>query len=114
MFFSKNTYFTLQGIIFVFFSLYSGTFFYDELYDTMFNTIVSIIPMIVFSVIDEDFDHSSFDYKRKVKIAYLLPDMYKQTRDSKPFNVIKYIITTILSFLIALIVFLYLKPHSME
>ena len=114
MYFSKNTYYTLQGIIFVFFSLYSGTFFYDELDDSMFNTVVSIIPLIVFSVIDEDFDpnynaQSSSDYKRKVKISYLLPDMYKQTRDSKPFNVIKYIIITILSFLLAIIVFFIFK-----
>ena len=114
MFFSKNTYYTLQGIIFVFFFFYSGTFFYDELYDTMFNTIVSIIPLIVFSVIDEDFDpnynaHNSFDYKRKVKMTYLLPDMYKQARDSKPFNVFKFIITTILSFLLAIIIFYIFK-----
>ena len=114
MFFSKNIYYSLVGIIFVFFSLYSGTFFYDELYDSMFNTIVSIIPLIVFSVIDEDFDpnydtHSPLEYKRKMKMTYLLPDMYKQTRDSKPFNVIKYIITTILSFLFAIIIFFIFK-----
>jgi magnesium-transporting ATPase (P-type) len=80
----------------------------------MFNIIVSFIPLIIFSVIDEDFDpnykaQSSLDYKRKVKMAYLLPDMYKQTRDSKPFNVIKYIIITILSFLLAIIVFFIFK-----
>ena len=114
MFFSKNLYYSLQGIIFAFYSLYSGTFFYDELYDTMFNTIVSILPLIVFSIIDEDFDpnydaRNALDYKRKVKMTYLLPDMYKQTRDSKPFNVIKYIITTILSFFITLFIFLIFK-----
>lgn len=114
MYFSKNIIYCFQGIIFVFFSLYSGTFFYDELYDSMFNTIVSIIPLMTFSAIDEDFDpnyntHNPLDYKRKVKLTYLLPDMYKQTRDSKPFNVIKYIIIIIISFFLSIIIFFIFK-----
>ena len=56
MFFFKNIFFTLIPKIFTFYSLYSGTFFYDEYYDTQFNTFVSIFPLISFSVIDEDFE----------------------------------------------------------
>ena len=108
MFFFKNFLYTFQGIIMTFFSLYSGTFFYDEFYDSMFNTFVSILPLIVFSIIDEDYDpnYKKLDFKRKKKMSYLLPDMYQQTRDSKPFNVVKYIITTIISLIFSIFIFL--------
>ena len=107
MFFFKNFFYTLQPIIFTFFSLYSGTFFYDEFYDSMFNTFISTIPLIVFSIIDEDIDLDflNYDDKRKKWMLYLLPDMYKQTRDLKPFNLIKYIICTFISIIYALLVF---------
>ena len=104
MFFFKNFLYTFQGIILTFYSLYSGNFFYDEFYDSMFNTFVSILPLIVFSIIDEDYDP---DFKRKDvdrKILLLLPDMYKQTRDSKPFNVVKYLVTSFISLIFAIIV----------
>ena len=99
MFFLKNYIYSFQGILYQFFALFSGNFFYDELYDTMFNTMISIIPLIVFSVLDEDIDFSNEKYRD------LFPDMYKQDRDSKPFNIIKYLVITFLSFIISLILF---------
>ena len=42
------------------------------------------------------------------KITFLLPDMYKQTRDSKPFNLVKYIVTTCISLILSLVLFLIL------
>ena len=106
MFFFKNFFYTLQPILFTFFNLYSGTFFYDEFYDSMFNTFVSIIPLIIFSIIDEDIDvdFQKYDRKQRKMMLYLLPDMYKQTRDSKPFNVIKYLLTSFISLIFAIIV----------
>ena len=105
MFFFKNFLYTFQGIIYNFSSLYSGNFFYDEFYDSMFNTFVSILPLITFSIIDEDFN-PNFEYNAslKKKMGVLLPEMYKQTRDSKPFNIIKYLITTFISLILAIII----------
>ena len=105
MFFFKNFIYTFQGIINTFNALVSGNFFYDEFFDSMFNTFVSILPLITFSVIDEDFNpdfHHKADLKKKMDV--LLPEMYKQTRDSKPFNVVKYIIISIFALILALIV----------
>ena len=109
MFFFKNFVYSFFGIIMTFYSLYSGTFFYDEFYDTMFNTFVSIFPIIAFAVIDEDFNPDYGSDNSKKKIGYLLPDMYKQTRDSKPFNIIKYLITTLTALILDIIVFATLK-----
>ena len=105
MFFFKNFLYNLIPIIFSFFSLFSGVFFYDEFYDAMFNTFVSIIPLIVFSVLDEDVDFEKCNEKKQKWIIYLLPDLYKQTRDSKPFNIVKYIICTFISIIYALVIF---------
>jgi hypothetical protein len=73
MFFFKNFLYTFEAIIFTFFSLYSGVFYFDEFYDSMFNTFVSIIPLIIFFIIDEDFkpyflkkDFNRNDIKRKL------------------------------------------------
>ena len=99
MFFLKNYIYSFQGILYQFFSLFSGNFFYDELYDTMFNTIISIIPLIAYSVLDEDIDFNNEKYRD------LFPDMYKQDRDSKPFNIIKYLVITFISFILSLILF---------
>ena len=97
-----------------FYSLYSGNFFYDAMYDTMFNTINSILPLIFFAIIDEDYN---FDFTRadpNRKILLLLPDMYQQTRDSKPFNIIKLIVTTIISIIFAIIVTLIFNKSFIE
>ena len=106
MFFFKNIFYTFIPIIFTFYSLYSGTFFYDEYYDTQFNTFVSIFPLIAFSVIDEDFDPNIIKKEFNRKIAFLLPDMFKQTRDSKPFNLIKYITCNIVALILAILFFI--------
>ena len=103
MFFFKNFLYTFQGIIFTFYSLYSGIFFYDEFYDSMFNTFVSIFPLIVFSIIDEDYN-PDFKDKNYRNIKFLLPDMYKQTRDSKPFNLVKYIISNLIALILSIFI----------
>ena len=103
MFFFKNFLYTFQPIILNFYSLYSGGFFYDEFYDSMFNTFVSIFPLITFSIIDEDFNPDNANDLRK-KISILLPEMYKQTRDSKPFNIIKYLAASFISLVLAIVI----------
>ena len=69
----------------------------------MFNTFVSIIPLIVFSVIDEDYNP---DFKEKDfnYIRFLMPDMYKQTRDSKPFNLVKYITSNLIALILSIVI----------
>ena len=106
-YFSKNFVFTLQYLILNFFTLYSGTFLFDEYYDSMFNTFVSILPLVTFSIIEEDIDinFNNHSKKEKVMMTYLLPDMYKEARDIKPLNVIRYLIITFLSLIMAIIFF---------
>ena len=109
MFFFKNLFYTLQPILFTFYNLYSGTFFYDEFYDSMFNTFVSIIPLIAFSIIDEDIDTNFKNYHKTEgkMLPYLMPDIYSQTRDSEPFNIIKYLICTVISIIYACLVYFF-------
>ena len=107
IFFAKNFIYTLQGLIFNFFTLYSGTFFYDEYYDSMYNTFISIISLVTYSVLEEDIDidFNKYGKKEKVMMSYLLPDMYKQARDTKPLNIIRYLVIAFLSLIISLILF---------
>ena len=107
LFFSKNFVYTFQQFIFNLFTLYSGTFLYDEFYDSMFNTFISILPLVTYSIIEEDIDinFNNHSKKEKVMMTYLLPDLYKQARDIKPLNVIRYLVITFLSLIMALIFF---------
>ena len=107
LFFSKNFVYTLQFFIFNMFTLYSGTYLFDEFYDSMFNTFISVISLVTYSILEEDIelDFSKTRYYKKEKdmMNYLLPDMYKQARDIKPLNVIRYCVITFLSLIMALI-----------
>ena len=116
MFFFKNLFSTLQPILFTFYNLYSGSFFYDEFYDSMFNTFVSIIPLIVFSIIDEDIDANFKNYHKKEgkMLPYLMPDLYSQTRDSEPFNIIKYLICTVISIIYACLIYFFFNYVDIE
>ena len=42
-------------------------------------------------------------------MGVLLPEMYKQTRNSKPFNIIKYLTSTLISIIFDVIIFLIFK-----
>ena len=114
LFFFKNFFYNFIGIIMDFYGLNSGNFFYDELYDSMFNTFISIFPLIVFSIIDEDYNLDCKKVDSDKKILLLLPDMYQQTRDSKPFNIIKFITTSIISVILALFVTLIFNNSFIE
>ena len=52
---------------------------------------------MVFSVVDEDYnpDFKQKNFNRNIK--FLLPDMYKQARDTKPLNIIRYLVIAFLS-----------------
>ena len=106
-FFSKNFVYTLQFLIFNCFTLYSGTFLFDEFYDSNFNTFISIVSLITYSVLEEDIDidFKKYDKKEKVMMSHLLPDMYKQARDIKPLNIVRYCTITFLSFIMSIIFF---------
>ena len=116
MFFFKNLFYTLQPILFTFYNLCSGTFFYDEFYDSMFNTFVSIIPLIGFSIIDEDIDVNFKNYHKTEgkMLPYLLPDIYSQTRDSEPFNIVKYLICTVISIIYACLIYFFFNYVDIE
>ena len=109
IFFSKNFIYTLQYLLFNFFSLYGGTFLFDEFYDSMFNTFITIISLVTYSCLEEDIDvdFNNYNKKEKEKMQYLLPDIYKQARDIKPLNIVRYCVITFLSLLISVIFHLF-------
>ena len=79
----------------------------DDMHSMGFNSFVTVIPIAVFEIFDEDFDpnfdsfineseklndHYSKDKSKDQKLLInLLPDIFKEYRDSFPFNIIKFI-----------------------
>ena len=107
-YFYKNVVFRMCQYWFQIFNHFSGQSLYDDLYSTGFNSYFTIIPLTVYACIEEDFDADFTNYSPsdKMKLPYLLPDIYKEFRESKPFNVIKFIFIYVLGVLISCIFFL--------
>jgi len=106
-YFFKNFLFTIVLFWFGINSGFSGGNYYDDMYSMGFNSFATVIPIAVFEIFDEDFDpnfdsfineseklndHYSKDKKKDQKLLInLLPDIYKEYRDSYPFNLVKFI-----------------------
>ena len=73
-------------------SLIIGRGLNDEWYSMAFNSFFTVVPIAVRAVIEEDFDANFSNYKptERKKMPYLFPDIYKEFRESKPFNLIKF------------------------
>ena len=104
-FFFKNFIFTLVLFWFGVNSCFSGGNYYDDYYTMGFNTFASVILLAIYEILEQDFDpnFSSFKEKEKSLLQSLLPDIFKEYRDSIPFNIIKFftlfIISVIFSYL---------------
>ena len=107
-YFFKNFVFTLVIFWFGLDSGFSGGNYYDDFYTMGFNAFSSVILLIILEIFEEDFDpnFSSFSEKEQKLLKYLLPDIFKELRDSNPFNIIKFFVIFIISIIISLICYL--------
>ena len=92
-YFFKNFFFTLVLFWFGIYSCFSGGNYYDDYYSLGFNSFSTVIPLAVYEIIHQDFDpdFSTFNDKEKNLLKNLLPNVFKEYRDSLPFNLIKFI-----------------------
>jgi hypothetical protein len=98
----------MSQFYFQIFSHFSGRSLYDEWYTTAFNSFFTVIPIAVRAVTEEDFDanFTKFTRKQKEKLPYLFPDIYKEFRESKPFNIIKFTFIYMIGFFISILFFI--------
>ena len=91
-YFLKNFMFTIALFWFAIYSLFSGGNYYNDYYTLGFNTFMTVIPLCVQAILDEDFDinFSSFSDKERQLLFTFLPNIFKEYRDSNPFNIIKF------------------------
>ena len=91
-YFFKNVINTLARVFMQFQSGSSGVDCYDDWYNMAFNTFFTVFPLSTRTVIEEDFDpdFKNFNSKEKKYVNYLFPDIYKEFRDSEPFNGYKF------------------------
>ena len=104
-YFFKNVLFSLAQFWFQIFSKFSGRSLYDEWYATAFNSFFTVIPLAVRAVVEEDFDanFTKCTKSEKKKLPYLFPDIYKEFRDSMPFNIVKFTVIYMIGFFIAIL-----------
>ena len=107
-YFYKNVIYSYAQLWFQMFSLFSGRSLMDDWYATSFNSFFTVVPIAVRAAVEEDFDSDFIKYPKakKVKLTYLFPDIYKEFRESKPFNIIKFIFIYMLAFFISVIYYI--------
>ena len=107
-YFFKNFIFTMVLFWFGLNSCFSGGNYYDDYYSMGFNSFATVVLIAVYEILHEDFDpdFSSFKEKEKNLLKNLLPDIYKQFRDSYPFNLVKFFSIFIISILLSYICYI--------
>ena len=106
-YFFKNFLFTTILFWFGINNCFSGGNYYDDYYSMGFNAFVTVLPIGVYQILNQDFDpdFSDFSEKEKNVLKRLLPDIYKEYRDSLPFNLIKFAVILIISIIFSCILY---------
>ena len=106
-YFYKNFLFTIVLFWFGIYSLFSGGNYYNDYYSMGYNTFLTIIPISITAIYDEDFDYNFKDYSDKERqlLIKFLPNIFKEYRDSYPFNLIKFFTICGISFISSFICF---------
>jgi len=107
-YFFKNVIYSMCQFYFQIFSKFSGRSLFDEWYAMAFNSFFTVVPTAVRAVTEEDFDANFTKYKKsdKKKLPYLFPDIYREFRESKPFNIVKFIFIYMIGCFIGIIFFI--------
>ena len=113
-YFFKNVLFGMAQFWFQIFSYFSGRSLNDEWYSMAFNSFFTVVPVAVRAVTEEDFDANFSNYppKYRKKLPYLFPDIYKEFRESKPFNVVKFSFIYMVGVFISIVLFI-IPAYSM-
>ena len=98
-YFFKNFIFTMVLFWFGIYSCFSGGNYYDDYYSMGFNSFASVILLAIYEILHQDFDpdFNSFSDKEKNLLKNILPDIFKEYRDSLPFNLLKFLVIFFIS-----------------
>ena len=112
-YFFKNFLFTTILFWFGINSCFSGGNYYDDYYKMGFNGFVTVLPVGVYQILNQDFDPDFSDYSEKEKnlLIRLLPDIYKEYRESLPFNIVKFVLILVISIIFSCFVY-YIPTYS--
>ena len=107
-YFFKNVIYSMCQFYFQIFSKFSGRSLFDEWYAMAFNSFFTVVPIAVRAVTEEDFDANfkNCSQSEKKKLSYLFPDIYREFRESKPFNIVKFIFIYMIGCFIGIIFFI--------
>ncbi len=102
-YFFKNIVYSGPLLFLCFYSGFSGTLLFDDFYHMGFNSFMAVLPVMMRTIFEEDFDPEFKEYNSSEKnmLKYILPDFYSECRNSIPFNMIKYFVIFILGILLS-------------
>ena len=106
-YFFKNILFTLPQLWLCFYSCFNGTNIFDDWYYMGFNSFVTVVPVAARAISEEDYDPDFVKFKNSEKkiLHYLIPNIFKEYRDSIPFNLVKFFIIFFIGIIASLPIF---------
>ena len=106
-YFFKNILFTLPQLWLCFYSCFNGTNIFDDWYYMGFNSFVTVVPVAARAISEEDYDPEFVKFKNSEKkiLHYLIPNIFKEYRDSIPFNLVKFFIIFFIGIIASLPIF---------
>ena len=71
---------------------YSSSIIYDDAQFLIYNALGSNLVIGIYTALEEDIDMNFNNFPNKEEVKNLMPDIYKNYRDSKPFTILRFII----------------------
>lgn len=85
-YFFKNIVYTFIQLWFSMHNYVSGSIFYDNFYLLGYNSFLTTLQPCIYAVFEEDIDITFKSSKEREMGKMLVPDLYKEMRDKKPFS----------------------------
>lgn len=71
---------------------YSSSIIYDDAQFLIYNALGSNLVIGIYTALEEDIDMNFNNFPNKEEVKNLMPDIYKNYRDSRPFTILRFII----------------------
>ena len=91
-FFYKSILYAMPHFWLLFYNGYSSAIIYDDAQFLIYNALGSNLVIGIYTALEEDIDMNFTNFPNKEEVKSLMPDIYRNYRDSHPFTILRFVI----------------------
>ena len=91
-FFYKSILYAMPHFWLLFYNGYSSAIIYDDAQFLIYNALGSNLVIGIYTALEEDIDMNFTNYPNKEEVKTLMPDIYRNYRESRPFTILRFVI----------------------